>query len=691
MNVYPQITYGEGQIQTDGSTSYLNNDIYISLFDENQHPTNGNGMAVTYQAINNGTPGTVKTVNIYGSGIKIFSGTISTQTGDQPAQQAFSAVILSYDANTASSPPTDPSLCDIRIDAVIILNKETAPGAANGRIDILAETSHLPLTYSLNGVDFTESGVFAGLEAGAYTAYVSDGAGCTTTYDFTLDGAQNLLIDDPSANLSSGNISRWNAAFNPIVFTYQRKDFQLTAINPDGNNNMIVTVNASLTGVIATNNNIPGDMVYINAGPYNGTYTVAKVIGNQVYFDSPYITSATGFININRLRPYYQVLTEITYFDTITNSMKKVISTNRPDTTGLVKADISSFLQSILHIRDDSNYTAVNYRDMNLCASYTIRYAEQWDGNFLQYFSISHPYYIVYAAKQLGDPYGGNLAAYVPFLTVPGTTQRAHWVTDFEEPAYSNGYPFDIGFIYGETLAGRDIYCELTLLDINRQPITGSTQTSHLLNEDSSFLLNQDGTKLIIADGSVSSQTLVEHVGLNRLLVNQTFPDDAYYFTLSLKYDDDNDNTHIITQTQTIRIDGMVDDQSIYLRWIGLSGCWNYYRFVFNQEVSLDVQNATIIKNYVTDWANQDGIEEVISKEAGQKMKVMAEDLSVADIKGLQSIKYSPKVQMLVSKNPVKWQTIVLNTATFSEYETQNGQAPFSVTFNMPSINIQTQ
>ena len=122
-----------------------------------------------------------------------------------------------------------------------------------------------------------------------------------------------------------------------------------------------------------------------------------------------------------------------------------------------------------------------------------------------------------------------------------------------------------------------------------------------------------------------------------------------------------------------------------------MTGCWNYYRFVYNQEVSLDVQNAIIIKNYVFDWANQDGIEEVISKSAGQKMKVMAEDLSVADIKGLQSIKYSPKVQTLVNKNQVKWQTVVLNTATFSEYETLNGQAPFSVTFNMPSINIQTQ
>jgi len=46
---------------------------------------------------------------------------------------------------------------------------------------------------------------------------------------------------------------------------------------------------------------------------------------------------------------------------------------------------------------------------------------------------------------------------------------------------------------------------------------------------------------------------------------------------------------------------------------------------------------------------------------------------------------------MLINKNPVKWQTVVINTATYSEYETRNGQAPFSVTFNMPSINIQTQ
>jgi hypothetical protein len=437
--------------------------------------------------------------------------------------------------------------------------------------------------------------------------------------------------------------------------------------------------------------------VYLNAGVYLGMFQVNSVdISGNLILNTPYVSAATGYININLLRPYYQVRTQITYQDPISGQTNTIVSTNRPDNTGLVKADISNFLQSLLRAKDGSNFTQINYRDTNLSASYQIAYAEYWDGKLsgsqtLPYIPVTNPYYVLYAAKQLGDKYGGNLAAYVPFRSVTDTSQLARWVTDFAEPAYSNGYPFDIGFIYSDDLVGLQLYCTLTVLDINRNPLSGGPQTSYLLNDDGSWLLNQDGSKLVIANQSSFSTLVPAQLGLNRLLVNASFDSDVYYFTLALNYNDDEGAAHTVTQTQTVRIDDAVDEQSVYLRWIGLSGCWNYYRFVYNQEVSLDVQNAVIIKNHVSDWENQDGIEEVIGKSAGQKIKVMAEDLSVADIKGLQSIKYSPKVQMLVNKNPVKWQTIVLNTATFTEYETLNGHAPFSVTFNLPSINIQTQ
>ena len=569
--------------------------------------------------------------------------------------------------------------------------------------------------YSLDNVTFQSSSTFTGLTGGVKTLYVTDANGCSSTSTITVITLSDLLVSDPSVSLTGGNISRWNAAFNPVVFTYQRKDFEVTAVSLDtlsGNAAVSVscdtttiasaiaannqaTANAAALDVVLINNNPV--YIYLNAGTYAGTFQVNSVSGTgNLILNTPYISTATGYVNINLLRPYYQVRTQITYQDPVSGQTNTIISTNRPDNTGLVKADISNFLQSLLQAKDNSNFTQINYRDTNLSASYQISYAEYWDGKLsgsqaLTYIPITNPYYVLYAAKQLGDKYGGNLAAYVPFQSVVDNSQLAQWVTDFAVPAYSNGYPFDIGFIYSDNLIGLQLYCVLTPLDINGNPLSGGLQTSYLLNDDGSWLLNQDGSKLIIANQTAVSTPVPVQLGLNRLLINADFNSDVYYFTLALMYNDGGGVAHTVTQTQTVRIDDAVDEQSVYLRWIGLTGCWNYYRFVYNQEISLDVQNAVIIKNYVSDWENQDGIEEIIGKSAGQKIKVMAEDLSVADIKGLQSIKYSPKVQMLVNKNPVKWQTIVLNTATFSEYETLNGQAPFSVTFNLPSINIQSQ
>ncbi|MES2275477.1 MAG: hypothetical protein V4592_05615 [Bacteroidota bacterium] len=688
MNIDPRITLVYlDPIDNTFTTSY-NAAFYISIYDAaTGELTPGNGVTVNYQYFNNGIPGDTFSRNVIGSQLKITQSTYrEVRNFDGEILSEFEIRVTSFDNIIPDEPPPNTSICDVVILSINVDHKESAPGAADAQVTILAQSSQLPLNYSLDGITFQSSPVFTGLHGGGYMAYVTDALDCTAIRNFNIEVLQNLLTTDPAIDLGTGNLSRWNAAFNPVVFTYQRKDYEVTGISTDGNGNTIVSVNASLTGLKEN------DAVYLYAGAYKGVYHVKTITSGQIYIATPYLDSDhnTGYINMNSLRPYYQVKTEITYFDRDANAMKSITSTNRPDQTGLVKADISSFLQSLLRATDDSGFSEINFRDTNLCASYTIRYAEVWDGHDAVYIDIERPYYVVYAAKQLGDAYGGNLAAYVPFPSVNSETKRAKWLTDFAEPAYSNNYPFDIGFIYGDALAGLDIYCELVLLDINRQLITGSTQAIGLLNEDDSFLLSQDGTRFIIADASVSNQPLVQHVGLNRLLINQIFPPDVYYFTLTLKYDQD-DITHPITQTQTVRIDDMVDDQSVYLRWIGLTGSWNYYRFVYNQEVSLDVQNATIIKNYVSDWANQNSIEEVISKTAGQKMKVMAEDLSVADIKGLQSIKYSPKVQMLDNKNPVKWQTVVLNTATFAEYESRNGQAPFSVTFNLPGINVQTQ
>ncbi|MGY3211177.1 hypothetical protein [Mucilaginibacter sp. HD30] len=675
-------------------------DVYINLIDSVTHlPVNGDNVVVTYQLTEliDGTEHySTHTATIAGQSQLIDSGVPTFVTGYDEFDNLIPTYYRSYliiGVGDAPDPSPPVNACDLQIVNVLVDKFESSPGANDAQITINATSSYLPILYSIDNTTFQSSNVFAGVAGGLKTVYVTDANnfGCAVNQSVTVRTLNSLLVSDPSVTVA-GNVSRWNAAFNPIVFTYQRQDFEVYSVGMDG-----ATSKAKLLINAPIDKLRNGDKVYVNAGNYNGVFeVVSSPADNTLVIDAPFTANATGFININKLRPYYAINTKITYQDPVTGQQKTIESTNRPNNAGMVKADISNFLQSLISTKDDSNFTNINYRDTNLSASYRISFAQQWDDEngkeiTSEYTEIADTFFVAYAAKQLGQRYGGNLAEYVPFKTITSGAQPASWITDFVEPAYSNAYPFDIGFIYSEDLLGLQLYCELNLLDINRNPVGGATETIELLNEDGSWLLNQDGSRYVIANQTASINPLAEQLGLNRLLINSSFAPEAYYFTLTIKYNDDNDVRHTVTQTQTIRIDDAIDDNSVYLRWIGLSGSWNYYRFVYNQEVSLDVQNATIVKNYVSDWEHQESIEEVISKSAGQKIKVMAEDLTVNDIKGLQSIKYSPKVQMLVNKNPVKWQTVVLNTATFSEYETRNGQAPFSVTFNLPSINIQTQ
>ncbi len=680
-------------------------DVLVSIIDTNTGQyTNGNNCVVTYQINTDGFSST-ETVMVPGQSVKIYSGVVReshySPQGDPISSTYTTFSIVSLQPGDGP-PPTNPAVCDLKINYVNVDKPESAVGAADAQITINASSSYGPIQYSNNfGASWQLSPTFTGLSGGLAQPSVKDSnpLGCTAQTAVTVPTTSGLLIDDPSVNLGGGHISRWNAAFNPIVFTYQRKDFGIISITPDNEKGYAkIAVNTALLDPITAKYKVvTGDKVYVNAGAYQGVYVVDKAGNyNEITITTPYNGNAAGYININSMRPYYHVISRITYHDKLTGHQNTITAINRPNNEGIIKADLSNFLQSLLRPVDKSDFTLVNFRDDNLSASYQIEYAEHYDDGTTDGFTspftaLPYPFYVMYAAKQLGERYGGNLAAYVPFKTMSNPALLARWVTDFAEPAYSNSYPFDIGFIYSEDLLGLQLYCELTLLDINRNPLAGGQQSSYLLNEDGSWLLNEDGSSFVIAHQTQANKPLAAQLGLNRLRINGSFPREAFYMNLALKYNDDQNVTHTVTQTQTIRIDDAVDDKSVYLRWIGLSGAWEYYRFVFNQELSLDVQNAVIIKNFVSDWENQEGIEQVISKTAGQKMKVMAEDLSVNDIKGLQSIKYSPKVQMLVNKNPVKWQTIVINTATYSEYETRNGQAPFSVTFNMPSINIQTQ
>lgn len=653
--------------------------VYILVKDDLGNPIDGDNVIVYYKYLQGDDIGPIESVTIPGQSVLIYEGIVQHNGGP------YKSYVLT--GSSAPGLPSPPLIPDLAIQSIEIIKKANSAGA-NGIVKINATSSYGPLTYYIDDIEVNP--LFSGISAGLHTAKVVDANLNEVEREFSVPQADSILLSDPSLT-AAGKVSRWNAAFNPVVFRYQRKDFDVTGITQDETTlKPKIVIDTDLTGVVV------GDFVYLDAGvtngesTYKGAYKVLVIVStNTVVIDTAYVAPDTigGFANINALRPYYKVITRIKYVNPVTGLFETIDSTNRPGLDGITKANINNFLQSLLKLADISDYTQINYRDTGLGASYQISYAETWDGNTPEFSDISNPFYAVYAAKQLGEFGGGNL---YKFVTQPGGTVLAKWLTDFIEPSYTTGYAFDLGFIYSEQIAGRQLYYKYQPLDINRQPVGGGAVTTFLLNEDASFILNQDGTKLVIARQTLVNTPIVEHVGVNRLLIDQDFGAIACYVSVQLFYDDD-ETPVPVTEELIVRIDRACAINPVYLRWIGLSGSWNYFRFNYNQTKTLDVQNAVIIKNFVNDWQNDEGIDEVVSKDASEKLQVFADALDKNDINGLQSIKYSPKVQILVNKNPVKWQTVVVNTSTFAEYDTQNGQSEFNLTFNMPSKNIQTQ
>src|ERR1700739_1164821 len=392
MALYPLITILDPG--TVGTQSF--GQVQISVYDSSTGlPANGNNMVVNYTQNLNGTI-TISNVTISGLSYPIYTGLLrDTATG----------YYTSFNINSyveGGGIPPDPAADDLTI-VNVITTPETAIGSDDGTVTITATSSFPAIQYSIDGqLTWHDSNVFTGQLSGQGTAWARDTNGGITFRPYTVGLIGNILVSDPTVDLGNGNLSKWNAAFNPIWFKYQRKDFEVISVAFDFVDGfaIYVVVNADLTGVKGRSvlpSTVPGqptitsygDMVYINTAKYVGTYEVLAVSGSTLTLNAQYTTDdTTGFININSLRPGYKVQTKITYFDPLTEQFETITSNNYPFPDGHTNVDLSSFLKSLVQAKDFSRYDLINYRDMQLSASYQVQYAEVWNGNNPQWTTV---------------------------------------------------------------------------------------------------------------------------------------------------------------------------------------------------------------------------------------------------------------------------------------------------------------
>ena len=297
------------------------------------------------------------------------------------------------------------------------------------------------------------------------------------------------LTKRPTATIQLGATSRWVCTRLPIVFEFQRQDFQVQSVGASGPN-IVAWVNGNATGYQI------GDAVYLKSGVYDGAYKVLNIIpGTTSAFvlQTPYIGNASGgYLNSESRRGYY---VEVRVLKLVNNAWVPIpgsTATFHPDAVGKIRADLRMWLKSLVNLQDSGYpYTPVNWADRNVSGQFNIQYREMWTtkGTFpnapaapaglYTTATLANRMYMVSAARQILQKYNGNMGEFVPFqqLTPIADPKKAKFLTAFKKPVYWPGYPFSLSFVYAETLGTHQIVRHEDTKNINAV-VQASAQTN---------------------------------------------------------------------------------------------------------------------------------------------------------------------------------------------------------------------
>ena len=263
----------------------------------------------------------------------------------------------------------------------------------------------------------------------------------------------NELISNPHKLVegSSGVYSKWNAAWHPVIFKFQRKDWTVLSIFENTWTGSESGIAVSFGSTDLTELSV-GDVCYLNAGPYVGLFTVSDtfvdnpgggpslriVLFEDVEYTGDY--SDGGFMNVDRLRPdYFLEISLMEYSSGSAEEYSTDYARFRSDKYGLIKADIQSWIRSLISADNDFSYDVINERMINLGQPFNIRWREFYNGLYrddagtdsLGAWSTvlsSTKTYLVNAVKRVGDKYGQNMAEYAPFIL--STTLGSELITN---------------------------------------------------------------------------------------------------------------------------------------------------------------------------------------------------------------------------------------------------------------------
>lgn len=436
---------------------------------------------------------------------------------------------------------------------------------------------------------------------------------------------EEVIFDDRDQG-----VCRWFAAWNPVLFSYTRKDITVVSIGDVGGDARINFSGVPPETITA------GDQVYVFVpNRFNGIFTVVSTpSGTSMVIDTPSLGSGLfdGYVNFLTERPNYYITLEIR--DRLNVPVTTIKYT--PLVNGLIECNVQGIVQSRLSNESDypitTDPTSINMTSPNAVFQFRVTTQEFWSGSTEAAVVNNNNYYAVNGAFQISHPFNGNYKEY--FLCNQsdlGAVNIAKFLSPFEVPTVYPNYPYSLSFLWDLTfLTGNVRLATFTnyTSNINELPPSNKTTGLTVVNIPADSSLNV--LKFPLGDITGVDDRRKVYVWLQRLTGNVR-----------------------ITEQRMVKIKPieLQSCNSIFLRWLAPDGSFGFYLFEGNYRETTQVELEGTYRKSFNRIDNLKGINRVKKKNQFKKFQVGMTGLDKNDSDGISTLLGSPMVYM-ITPNP---------------------------------------
>ena len=308
--------------------------------------------------------------------------------------------------------------------------------------------------------------------------------------------------------------------------------------------------------------------------------------------------------------------------------------------------DLSEILRSLLVLETTFDYLTINAIEPRIFAGYNIEF---WGGSGKeeQPNPADYDFYVIHAAKQIGDDYG---CCMVDYEIIAGLSAwDGKFLTLFDSPTYYNTFCIDI--IWSITTVGGMLLKEKIIKYNNDE-----SENSYALT------IHSDAVNHIKLNGGYSDDTKEVHIWL----------------------EDINGNIH--TEEKVIKINNTTYPNTLYVRWINRLGGVESWLFKINQKKNVRVSDILLTNTYIQSIKTARGSHSSTGNMIAEKYTIGADNLTLNEWEVLsKQLGGSLMCYVLVG---TKWMEAIVEAG---EYQTNTEQSKHSIELSIVMPQIQTQ